>query len=123
MVGAPDVVDLAHLLVADEGIDKLEESRDNNHRVWPIVVDDVEEACHDILAQALQVFEQGSLNALADASPAFDVKDRHENVLIGQRSNVDPVRGDDIETFQVVIRPAVQRQGDGNVRVAQKCRQ
>ncbi len=33
MVGAPDVVDLAHLLVADEGIDQLEESHDSNCRV------------------------------------------------------------------------------------------
>ncbi len=33
VVGAPDVVDLAHLLIADEGIDQLEESRDNNGRV------------------------------------------------------------------------------------------
>jgi len=33
VVGAPDVVDLAHLLVADEGIDQLEEPRDSNRRV------------------------------------------------------------------------------------------
>jgi hypothetical protein len=36
------VVDLAHLLVADEGIDQLEEPRNNNRRVWPIVADNFE---------------------------------------------------------------------------------
>ncbi len=33
VVGAPDVVDLAHLLVADEGINQLEEPRDSSSRV------------------------------------------------------------------------------------------
>ncbi len=33
VVGASDVVDLAHLLVADESIDQLEELRDSSHRV------------------------------------------------------------------------------------------
>jgi len=50
VVGAPDVVDLAHLLVADEGIDQLEEPRDSNCRVCPIVADNVEQARHDIPA-------------------------------------------------------------------------
>jgi len=33
VVGAPDVVDLVHLLVVDEGIDQLEELRDNNRHI------------------------------------------------------------------------------------------
>ncbi len=40
---------------------------------------------------------------LVDANPALDVKDCQENVLVGQRSDVDPVRGDNLEAFQVVI--------------------
>jgi len=55
---------------------------------------------------------------LVDVSPAFDVKDRQENALVGQRSDVDPVRSDNVEALQVVVRPAVQRQGDGDVQVA-----
>jgi len=50
VVSAPDMVDLTHLLVADEGIDQLEEPRDNNRRVCPIVVDNVEQTRHDIPA-------------------------------------------------------------------------
>jgi len=60
---------------------------------------------------------------LANTSPALDVKDRQENVLVGQKNDVDPMRGDNVEAFQVVVRPAVQRQGDGNVQAAQKCHQ
>jgi len=71
----------------------------------------------------LQVLEQGSPDALADASPALDIKDRQENVLVGQRNDVDPVRGDNVEALQVAIRPTVQRQGDGDIKAAQKCRQ
>ncbi len=123
MVGAPDVVDLTHLLIADEGIDRLEEPCDSSRHVWPIIADNVEQACHDILAQALQVLEQGSPDALANASPAFDVKDHQENALVGQRNDVDLVCGDNVETLQVAVRPAVQRQGDGDVQAAQKCRQ
>jgi len=73
---------------------------------------------HDIPAQALQVLEQGSPDMLADANPALDIKDRHENVFIGQRSDVDPVRGDNVEAFQVAIWPAIQRQGDGDIQAA-----
>jgi len=50
VVSTLDVVDLAHLLVADEGIDQLEEPRDSNRRVCPIVADNVEQARHDIPA-------------------------------------------------------------------------
>jgi len=50
VVGASDVVDLAHLLIADEGIDQLEEPRDSNRRICPIVADNVEQARHDIPA-------------------------------------------------------------------------
>jgi len=50
VVGTPDVVDLAHLLVADKGIDQLEEPRDSNRRVCPIVADNVKQAHHDIPA-------------------------------------------------------------------------
>jgi len=71
----------------------------------------------------LQVLEQGSPDALADANPALDIKDRQENVFVGQRNDVDPVRGDNVEALQVVIRPTVQRQGDGDIKAAQKCRQ
>jgi len=46
---------------------------------------------------------------LANASPALDVKDRQENVFVGQKNDVDPMRGDNVEAFQVVVRPAVQR--------------
>ncbi len=107
MVDALDVVDLAYLLVADEGIDQLEEPRDNSSRIWPIVANDIEQARHDIPAQVFQVLEQGSLDALADANPAFDIKDCQENVLIGQRSDIDWVRGDNIEALQVAVRPVV----------------
>ncbi len=57
----------------------------------------------------LEVLEQGSPNALANASPALDVKDREENALVGQRSDIDLVRGDNVEALQVTVRPAVQR--------------
>jgi len=63
----------------------------------------------------LQVLEQGSLDTLADVSPALDIKDRQENVIVGQRNDVDPVRGDNVEALQVAIRPTVQPQGDGDV--------
>ncbi|CAK9235623.1 unnamed protein product [Sphagnum troendelagicum] len=76
VVDTPDVVDLAHFLVTDEGIDELEEPCDNSHHVSPIVANDVEQARHDILAQVLQVFEQGSPDALANTSPALDINDR-----------------------------------------------
>jgi len=33
------------------------------------------------------------------------------------------MRGDNVEALQVAIRPTVERQGDGDVEVAQKCRQ
>ncbi len=71
----------------------------------------------------LQVLEHGSPDALVDVSPAIDVKDRHENALVGQRSDVDLVRGDNVESLQVAVRLVVQHQGDGDVQVAQKCRQ
>jgi hypothetical protein len=65
----------------------------------PIVANDVEQAHHDIPAQALQVLEQGSPNMLVDVSLALDVKDHQENALVGQRSDVDPVRGDNVEAL------------------------
>ncbi len=109
MVGASDVVDLAFLLVANEGIDQLEEPCDNNRCVWPIVADDDEQACHDIPAEALQVLEQGNADALGDASLALDVKDCQENALVRQRNDVDPMRGDNVKALQVAVRPTVQR--------------
>jgi len=62
---------------------------------------------HDISAQALHVLEQGSPDTLADASPTLDVKDRKENALVGQRSDVDPMHGDNVEALQVTVRPVV----------------
>ncbi len=107
MVDALDVVDLVHLLVANEGINQLENSCNKNRHVWPIIADDVEQARHDIPAHALQVLEQGSPDVLVDASPALDVKDCRENALVVQRSDVDPIRGDNVEALQVAIRPTI----------------
>ena len=109
VVKAPDVVDLAHLLVANECVEHLEETRDNNRCVMTSRL------------RYFKILDQRSLDALTDTS--LDVKDREENALGRHRGDVDPMRGDNVEALCVAVRTTIQRQGDGNIQVIHKCHQ